>query len=72
MYVLVLLLTIWYHQIVLDYTWNDLEAEIVLNNLNVPHAEQQRLHSYYLKLREEYRKALAASPSSQEDKPGAR
>jgi hypothetical protein len=57
---------------VLDCTWNDLEAEIVLNNLNVPSAEQERLHSYYLKMREEHRKALAAPPSSQEDKPGAR
>jgi hypothetical protein len=56
---------------VLDCTWNDVEAEIVLNNLNVPHAEQQRLHSYYLKLREEYRKGLPA-PASSQDKPAAR
>ena len=49
-----------------------MEAEIVLNNLNVPHAEQQRLHSYYLKMREEYRKALAAPRPSQIDEPGAR
>lgn len=42
----------------LDCTWNDLEAEIVLRNLKGPNEEQQRLHGYYLKLREEYRKAL--------------
>ena len=42
----------------LDCTWNDLEAEIVLRNLKAPDEEQQRLHRYYLKLREEYRKAL--------------
>lgn len=40
----------------LDYTWSDLEAEIVLRNLNIPVEEQRRLHDYYLKLREEYRK----------------
>ena len=39
----------------LDYTWSDLEAEIVLRNLNVPVEEQRRLRDYYLKLREEYR-----------------
>jgi hypothetical protein len=43
---------------VLDCTWNELEAEIVLRNLGEPNEEQQRLHRYYLKLREEYRKAL--------------
>jgi hypothetical protein len=42
---------------VLDYTWSDLEAEIVLRNLNVPVEEQRRLRDCYLKLREEYRKA---------------
>jgi hypothetical protein len=57
---------------VLDCTWNDVEAEIVLNNLNVPQAEQQRLQSYYLKLREESRKALLAAPLSQKDNPSAR
>ena len=41
----------------LDYTWSDLEAEIVLRNLNIPVEEQRRLRDYYLKLREEYRKA---------------
>jgi hypothetical protein len=46
-----------YYRGVLDYTWSDLEAEIVLRNLNVPVEEQRRLRDYYLKLREEYRKA---------------
>lgn len=46
----------------LDYTWSDLEAEIVLRNLDAPVEEQARLRSYYLKLREEYRKA-AQSPA---------
>ena len=41
----------------LDYTWSDLEAEIVLRNLNVPVEEQRRLRDYYIKLRQEYRKA---------------
>jgi hypothetical protein len=49
---------------VLDCTWNELETEIVLRNLNVPVAEQQRLHRYYLKLREEYREGLALPASS--------
>jgi hypothetical protein len=52
---------------VVDCTWNDLEAEIVLRNLNIPVAEQQRLHGYYLKLREEHRKALSAPASSEEE-----
>jgi hypothetical protein len=42
---------------VLDYTWSDLEAEIVLRNLNVPVEEQRRLRDYYLELRAEYRRA---------------
>lgn len=45
---------------VLDFTWSDLEAEIVLRNLNVPVEEQRRLHHYYQKLREEYRKQTHA------------
>jgi hypothetical protein len=52
---------------VLDYTWNDLETEIVLRNLNVPVAEQQRLHCYYLKLRQEYREGLALPTSSKKE-----
>lgn len=44
----------------LDYTWSDLEAEIVLRNLNVPMEEQARLRDCYLKLREEYRKRTQA------------
>jgi hypothetical protein len=55
---------------VLDCTWNDLEAEIVLRNLNAPATEQQRLRRYYLKLREEHRKALSApAPSEEEGRP---
>jgi hypothetical protein len=53
---------------VLDCTWNDAEAEIVLRNLNLPIEERQRLHSYYLKLREQYRQALP-TPASPEDAP---
>jgi hypothetical protein len=62
---------IWYHELVLDCTWNDAEAEIVLRNLNLPFEERQRLHSYYLKLREEYRKALPPTPASSQEKPPA-
>jgi len=40
---------------VLTYTWDDLEAEIVLRKLELPPEEQQRRQ--YLKLREEYRNA---------------
>jgi hypothetical protein len=54
---------------VLDCTWNDLEAEIVLRNLNIPVAEQQRLHGYYLKLREEHRKAPPAPAPLKEENP---
>jgi hypothetical protein len=54
---------------VLDFTWNDREAEIVLRNLNLPSQERQRLHNYYLKLREEYRKALPAPAPSREKAP---
>ncbi len=53
----------------LDCTWNDLEAEIVLRNLNIPVAEQQRLHGYYLKLREEHRKAPPAPAPLKEENP---
>jgi hypothetical protein len=52
---------------VLDCTWNDRETEIVLRNLNVPVAEQQRLQRYYLKLREEYRERLAVLASSKKE-----
>jgi hypothetical protein len=58
-----------YHQIVLDCTWNDLEAEIVLRNLNVPVSEQERLHGYYLKLREEHRKSPSAPAPLKEEHP---
>jgi hypothetical protein len=39
-----------------------MEAEIVLRNLTPPDEEQQKLQSYYLKLREEYRKARQNEP----------
>jgi hypothetical protein len=61
--------SVWYYRYVLDFTWNDAEAEIVLRNLNLPSQERQRLHSYYLKLREEYRNALPAPAPSGEDAP---
>jgi hypothetical protein len=54
---------------VLDCTWNEAEAEIVLRNLNLPSQERQRLHTYYLKLREEYRNALPAPAPSEEEAP---
>jgi len=47
---------------VLDYTWSDLEAEIVLRNLNVPSEEQQRLRGYYQMLRDQYRR-MSQSPA---------
>jgi len=46
--------------VVLDYTWSDLEAEIVLRNLNVPTEEKARLRDYYKQLREEYRNRAKA------------
>jgi hypothetical protein len=45
----------------LDYTWSDLEAEIVIRNLNAPVEEQRRLRDYYLKLREDYRKSTQSA-----------
>jgi hypothetical protein len=54
----------------LDYTWNDLEAEIVLGNLNVPVEEQRRLRDYYIKLREEYRKQTQSSAPNSEEAAG--
>jgi hypothetical protein len=56
---------------VLDCTWNDAEAEIVLRNLNLPLEERRRLHTYYLKLREEYRKTLPATAPLKEGAPSA-
>jgi len=53
---------------VLDCTWNDREAEIVLRNLRGQNEEQQRLRGYYLKLREEYRKALRPAPSAETER----
>jgi len=53
---------------VLDCTWNDREAEIVLRNLRGQNEEQQRLRGYYLKLREEYRKALRPAQSAETER----
>jgi hypothetical protein len=53
---------------VVDCTWNDREAEIVLRNLRRPNEEQQRLRGYYLKLREEYRKALRLAQSGETER----
>jgi hypothetical protein len=53
---------------VLDYTWSDLEAEIVMRNLNVPVDEQRRLRDYYMKLREEYRNSTRTpAPANPEE-----
>jgi hypothetical protein len=38
---------------VLNYTWDDVEAELVLRNLEQPAEERQRLMDYFVKLREE-------------------
>jgi len=62
---------IWYHQFVVDCTWNDMETEIVLRNLDVPVDERLRLHDFYLKLREEHSKTRSL-PASPETKTGAR
>lgn len=47
----------------LNCTWDDVEAETALRRLNLPVEEQRKLHHYYLKLREEYRKAVQAAVS---------
>jgi hypothetical protein len=52
---------VWYYQIVLNYTWDDIEAEVVLRNLEMPVDERQKLQNYYLRLREEYRAAAQAA-----------
>ena len=48
---------------VLNYTWDDVEAELVLRNLEEPAGERQRLQTYYLKLREECRTAAEVAKS---------
>lgn len=55
----------------LDYTWSELEAEIVLRNLNLPSEEQQRLRGYYQRLRDEYRK-VTQSPAPIDPEASAR
>ncbi|HEX4278258.1 MAG TPA: hypothetical protein VHZ74_23045 [Bryobacteraceae bacterium] len=52
---------VWYYQIVLNYTWDDVEAEVVLRNLEVPVNERQKLQDYYRHLREECRLAARAA-----------
>lgn len=44
---------LWYYQMVLNYTWDDVEAELVLRNLEQSVEERQRLMDYFVKLREE-------------------
>lgn len=39
----------------LNYTWDDVEAELVLRNLEEPSDEGPKFSNLYLKLREEYR-----------------
>jgi hypothetical protein len=53
---------------VLNGTWDDMEAETALRQLELPLEEQRKLRSYYLKLREEYRKGTSA-PVSVETEP---
>ena len=63
--VLVLTETFCYDCTVLNCTWDDNEAEIVIRNLELPLEEQKRLQSYYLKLREEYRNARQADKKAE-------
>jgi hypothetical protein len=49
----------------LNCTWDDMEAVSAMRRLELPLEEQQKqLRSYYLKLREKYRKGRQASGSS--------
>jgi hypothetical protein len=41
-----------------------MEAETALLKLDLPLEERRKLHSYYLKLREEHRKAMQTPGSS--------
>jgi hypothetical protein len=49
---------------VLNCTWDDQEAEIVLRRLQLHVEEEQKLGRFYLKLREEYRKSRQAQGSA--------
>jgi hypothetical protein len=46
---------------VVDCTWNEQEAEIVLRNLDLPAEKQMQFRTLYLNLREEYRSFRPAS-----------
>jgi hypothetical protein len=48
---------------VLNYTWDEVEAELVLRNLQQPIDERQKLRDYYLRLREECRVATETAKS---------
>jgi hypothetical protein len=48
---------------VLNCTWDDVEAELVLRNLELPVDERQKMHNFYLKLREEYRRKSTQKPA---------
>ncbi|HWF07769.1 MAG TPA: hypothetical protein VG297_04855 [Bryobacteraceae bacterium] len=39
----------------MNYTWDEVEAELVLRNLQQPIDEREKLRNYYLRLREECR-----------------
>jgi hypothetical protein len=56
---------------VLNCTWDEVEAESVLRELELPvEKQQQRLYSYYLKLREEYRNSrISPNSASATNKP---
>ncbi|MDP9055167.1 MAG: hypothetical protein M3N93_12850 [Acidobacteriota bacterium] len=52
--------------IVLNCTWDDMEAETALRKLGVQSDEQQRAEQFYLKLREDFKKKRpAAVPAPQ-------
>jgi hypothetical protein len=63
--ILVLRWAVWYYRYVVDCTWNEQEAEIVLRNLNLPVEEQMRFRTLYLNLRDEYR-SFKPAPGSQD------
>lgn len=54
---------VWYYQVVLNYTWDDVEADLVLRNLEQPADERLRLLDYYLRLREKCRVLWRAATS---------
>ena len=59
----------WYHDAVLNCTWDDMEAEIALRRLGMSREDQQKAE-FYLKLREDYRSSgQAILPVSGEKSP---